>query len=587
MFRQEYILQKILLTIAVILILIYAGSFLSEKHGLSAYEAENFTIANSSESLGGSPYTWTYNTAALEEEFQDLPYITEFSHIWKHVMDCWNGFESSNNLQESSVEFSNSDWIENSYYDRLLHVNRDEVYHFSSVTDKCIATQKAPFYYWLLHFFSSLFDGVGMYYVAFFIHAITLFFSAFLIFTIGEKYMDSGWAGFAAAVFYGLCMGCFTNLLCATPYLLVSFFMLVSVYLVFSLLRDTSLNLLFAQVMAIAAVLGNLTDYSYTLFSFLLGLVLCITLLSYRRIKDMLNFILVWILSALITVLIYPASLLHLSSHFLSFKGSVGALFASGELIQVFLHNCRELNGQTFVETTLFVGLFLLVIAIFAAYFKKRTFDEIYEDWYERLITQDIADMLLLIVGICYFLTVCLINPAKPYFVISTLLPIVCLLFCYILYHLGMAILHTERNSGIFSISVICLICFFSLRTGTIDYIYTDNDANIDFALSYQKEYCIFLSSDSLAPEDHLLELNKYEHSMVLDVRNLSVLKNNRIFQSLNQVLVYLSNEDYVNGIMDLIAKYGNFELSKELYNYRDDKGTHIYVYQLQQLDVH
>ncbi|MBD5088884.1 MAG: glycosyltransferase family 39 protein [Clostridiales bacterium] len=587
MFKQEYILQKILLTIAMILILIYAGSFLSEKHGISAYEAENYTIANSSESLGDSPYTWTYHTIALEKKFQDLSYITEFSSIWSQVKNCWNTSDSAIESQTNATGFSNSDWIENSYYNSLLHVNREQTYQFSSVTDKCIATQKAPLYYWLLHFFSSLFDGVGMYQVTFFIHAIVLFFSAFLIFTIGEKYMDSGWAGFAAAIFYGLCMGCFTNLLCTTPYLLASFFMLVCIYLNFSLLRDNRLSLLYTQVMIVANILGNLTDYSYTLFTFLLGLTLCITLLCYHRLKDMLKFICVWISSSLITFFIYPAALLHLSSHFLSLKEKAGVLFASGELIHVFTHNCEELCEQTFSKTALFIGVFILVLIIFAAYFKKRTFNEVYEDWYERLITQDIADMLLIIIGFFYFLAICFINPANPYFVLSTILPILCLVFAYVLYHLGMAILHTEQNSGILGVSVVCLICLFSLKTGTIDYIYKDNAANLDFASTYNKEYCLFLTSDSMSAKDHLLELEKYDHSMVLDTKQLKSLKKNKTFQSLNQVLVYLSNEDYAKGITDVIANYGNFELSKGLYNYRDENGTHIYVYLLQQLGTH
>lgn len=584
MFKQEYILQKMLLTISMILILIYASSFLSQKQGISAYEAENLTIANSSESLGDSPYSWSYPTSSLEKEFHNLSYITEFRDICKQVKNSWLN-PNTMTSQPQSTNFSNTDWIENSYYNSLLHVDREQVYQFSSVTDKCIATQKAPFYYCLLHFFTSLFDGIGTYQITFFIHAIILFFSAFLIFTIGEKYMHSGWAGFIAAVFYGLCMGCFSSVLSTTPYLFASFFMLVCIYLNFSLLCDSNMSLLFAQVMIVANVLGNLTDYSYTLFSFLLGLIIFITLLCYCRIKDALKFISVSIISVLLTILIYPASLLHLSSHLLSFKEKAGPIFASGELAQIFAQNCKELGSQTFAETSLFIGIFLLVLIVFAAYFKKRTFNQIYEDWYQRLMSQDIADMLLIIIGFSYFFFICLINPAAPYFVLSTILPVFCLLFALVLYHLGTAILHTERNGGVLGLTVICFICFFSLKTNTLDCIHANNAVNLDFASAYQNEYCIFLASDSMSPKDHLLELEKYEHSMVLNEKELKSLKKNTTFQSLDHVLVYLSNENYVKDTIDVIAKYGNFEISKVLYNYRDANGTHIYVYMLQRLE--
>ena len=585
MFKREYILQKILLTISLIFILVYAGRLLPEKHGLSAYEAQNFTIANSSESLGDSPYLWTYPTVELEQEFHDLPYLAEFPHIWNHIEKAWGSPDSSTSSLTTSSNYTNTDWTENTYYDKLLHVDRNQVYQFGSVTDKCIATQKAPLYYWILHFFSSLFDGVGMYYVVFVIHAVILFFSAFLLFMIGEKYLHSGWAGFAAAVFYGLCMGCFTNLFCATPYLLATFFILVSVYLNLSLLAHTSLSLLFAQLTVVANILGNLTDYSYTLFSFLFGVIICITLLCYGRIADICKFIFTGILSAFITLLIYPAALLHLSSHILALKEHAGPLFASGGLITVFQNNCQEINSQTFTETALLTGVLLLVLIVFASYFKKRTFNEVYEDWYQRLVNRDIADMMFIIIGMVYFLSICLINPTEPYFVLSTLLPILCLMFCYFLYHLSVAILHTEQNGGLLCMIFVSFICIYSLNTNTIEYIYTDNAKNLEFASAYEKEYCLFLSSESMTTEDHLLELETYEHSLVSDAKGLDILKKNQTFQSLHQVLVYLSNEDYTAGIADTIAKYGNFELSKELYNYRDEKGTHIYVYLLQQLE--
>lgn len=585
MFKREYILQKVLLTISLIFILVYAGRLLPEKHGLSAYEAQNFTIANSSESLGDSPYLWPYPTAELEQEFRDLPYLAEFPHIWNHIEKVWGSPDSSAFSLTTSSNYTNTDWIENTYYDQLLHVDRNQVYQFGAVTDKCIATQKAPLYYWILHFFSSLFDGVGMYYVAFVIHAVILFYSAFLLFMIGEKYLHSGWAGFSATVFYGLCMGCFTNLFCATPYLLATFFILVCAYLNLSLLSHTSLSLLFAQFSVVANILGNLTDYSFTLFSFLFGGVICITLLCYGRIADMCKFIFTGILSALITLLIYPATLLHLSSHILVLKKHVGPLFSSGGLITVFQNNCQEINNQTFTETALLIGVLLLVLIVFASYFKKRTFNEVYEDWYQRLVNQDIADMLFIIIGMIYFLAICFINPAEPYFVLSTLLPILCLMFCYFLYHLSVAILHTEQNGGLLCMIFVSFICIYSLNTNTIRYIYTDNATNLEFASAYEKEYCLFLSSESMTVEDHLLELETYEHSLVSDAKHVGILKENETFQSLSQVLVYISNEDYTAGIADTIAEDGSFNLSKELYNYRDEKGTHIYVYLLQKLE--
>ena len=85
MFEKEYITQKILLFFSMILILTFAGRYLSVKNGISSYEGSTYAISNTSESLSESPYNnFAYNTEELEKNVADQPYFFSIYHIGKY-----------------------------------------------------------------------------------------------------------------------------------------------------------------------------------------------------------------------------------------------------------------------------------------------------------------------------------------------------------------------------------------------------------------------------------------------------------------------------------------------------------------------
>ena len=72
---------------------------------------------------------------------------------------------------------------------------------------------------------------------------------------------------------------------------------------------------------------------------------------------------------------------------------------------------------------------------------------------------------------------------------------------------------------------------------------------------------------------------------MVTTKEHLFSLKKNKAFLEQKQILLYLSNKDYVNSYMDKIAKFGKFEITNEITNYIDKSNHRVYIFQLSQLD--
>ena len=110
MFEKEYITQKILLFFSMILILTFAGRYLSVKNGISSYEGSTYAISNTSESLSESPYNnFAYNTEELEKNVADQPYFFSIYHIGKYIGEMHTDYKNSSILSNNNEDYTNSD----------------------------------------------------------------------------------------------------------------------------------------------------------------------------------------------------------------------------------------------------------------------------------------------------------------------------------------------------------------------------------------------------------------------------------------------------------------------------------------------
>ena len=587
MFEKEYLTQKFILFVSMLFILGFIGkNYLSEKNGISASEGLTYAISSTCESLADSPYGASYyNKQELEDNVSDIPMVFSLYHISLYLKDIIFAPEQSAILSNGeSVNYTNQDWIDNSYYENLLSVSRDKRFQYDMVRKNCITTQKAPLYYYVLHTVSSIFGSLSLTKLGFSINAVFLLFSAFLFLEICRNHLRASWAGLASAIFFSLSLGCCSGTICATPYLMVIFFLLFSTYLHLTALKSREISLLTLEILTAVHVFGNLTDYSYTFCSLALCICFCIFMLLIGNGREIWKYLLANVISLLITFVLYPASLLHLTT---IFSNGIRKLMHNFDF-DVFHQNCMSnisvLNTQLFFRTSLLVGALLFVLLLLAIILKKETFQSHYEDFAKRFEDGEIGDFFIPAFGMLYFGFVTFLYGADDYFILITLLPFVSIMFCYLGYRLSNAAMHSEFNSGIFGVAIVCLLCFITCTTSTPEYTYADELAKTQFAETYQDQYCIFLSSEELHAADHILELKNYKHSIVTTKEQLKALKKNKEFLEQKQILVYLSIEDYTSAEMDKIAKYGKFHLTEELTSYLDENSNRIYVYQLRKI---
>lgn len=582
MFEKEFITQKIVLFIALIFILCFSyNKYLSEKNGISSEEGAIYAISNTSESLVDSPYNSSkYNKELMQKNIANQPFFISLPSIFTYINEIAKQPEDNSILLTSS-DYNNKTWIERSYYTNLLSVTKDNRFQYDRVLENCILCQRAPLYYNLLHTVSSIFGSFHLYRLGFSINTLFLFFTAFCILTMGKKYFHSSFTGLASALMYSLSLGCFSSMVCATPYVMVSFFLILTIRIHLSILRKNTTPMYLYEAITLVNVIGNLTDYSYILFSSLLCFCFVITLVLLRRPKEILCYVTFQLASLLVTVLIYPASILHTCTIAIQAFHQFRYHFQMGEFCQNCMDNLNIINSQLFMHTGILLFFVLLLLLIFAIFLKRGSFFSHLSQFFERMSTGDVADLLIPVITFLYFLGITYFSLNDNYFILTTLLPFLALWTSYVTYRLCNAAIHSEFNSGILGIAVTCTLCFITITTSTPKYLYADTIDKTSFATSHSQEYCIFLSSNTLKASDHILELEKYDHSLVLSRKHIKSLKKDKTFLSQDSVLVYLSTDDYVNSVIDKIAKFGKFEIVQQLTDYTDESFHHVYIYQL------
>lgn len=582
MFEKEFITHKIILFVALIFILCFSSNkYLSEKNGISSEEGAIYAISNTSESLADSPYDSSrYEISKLEKDVINQPLFISLPAMVSCLDEIAKQPED-NSILTTTSDYHNQTWVERSYYTNLLTVTKDNQFQYDKVVKNCVLTQRTPLYYELLHTISSIFGSFHLYRLGFFINIVFLFSTAFCLLTMGKKYFHASFAGLGAALMYTLSLGCFSSMMCATPYIMVSFFLVLTVRIHLSVLRKTTPSIYLYQAIALVNIFGNLTDYSYVLFTLLLILCFIVALALLGRPKEIFYYIGFQLASLLVTVLIYPAAILHIGTIAIE---STQQFFYDFQWT-VFRASCMEnlniLSNQLFMHTGILLFFVLLILLIFAIFLKQGTFVSHLSHFFERMSTGDVADLFIPAILFLYFVGITFFDFDTSYFILTTLLPFLALVVSYVTYRLCNAAIHSEFSSGMLGLTVTCILCMITITTSTPKYLYADTIDRTSFAAAHSKEYCIFLSSDTLKAAEHILELEKYEHSLFLSRDCLKSLKKDETFLSQDSVIVYLSTNDYVDSVIDKIAKFGKFEIVQPLHDYADENFNHVYIYQL------
>ncbi|MBQ5559672.1 MAG: hypothetical protein IIT46_07830 [Lachnospiraceae bacterium] len=582
MLEREFTGHKIVLILIFVILFGFTFKYyLPQKSNFSSTEGGTLAIANSNSDITSNPYNiCVYNPEEISPQLGGGTFIEAFGNIFSSLHKI-SADAVSNSVLLSETDYQNVDWVSSEYYNSLHYVAEGNQFNYKSVVNNAILSKKPPIYYILLHIVYSTFQSVDIYRLGFFINAFFLFFSALIIHKLGKNYLRSSWVGLAGAITYILSMGCFSATLCITPYIIVGFLALCTLNLHLLALDKEKVPIYALILLFFVNIIGNLTDYSYLLFSIILSLCVTLWFLFLDNMKRFSLMLLETILSLFFTTILYPSFLLHIGTGQILSWHHFMAKTSMKQLSTDLLTNTNILLEQLFSKTFYIIGVCLFLLFICSLFFKKGTFAHHWNNFKERAYHGNFADLLLPALVLLYIGTLTFFYGSDNYFILTTSLPFISLFLSYLSYRFCHALIHSEFNSGLITTGFLLLISTVSIVISEPHLEFDQNECEITYASETETDNCIFLTSDTLSSKDHISEIASFDQSIVISSAKINIFKKELSLKNLPSVIVFLSNDDFVNGTIDKLTNLGNFLVAEQLTNKVDENGNSIYVYEL------
>lgn len=580
MFTKEYQNQRLLTVLLMIIFIVISFQLLQNKSYFSYDELDTYTIANTSSDISSSPYGDTaFNQRILEQDILEAPYFYALASIYQYSAEiALDGLEASDIVKNpNTYKTATPSWRTQEYYKELLQPTKENSFHYSDVKSNCMLKGKTPLYYNIIHFFSSIIPSCSFKYIGFWSNAFFFFLGGLLLFHLSFRYFHSGWIGIAAALLFCFSIGGFSIILNTQPTMMILFFMISSLYLHLTFISKKEITSGYCQLFILNTILGLLTDYSFLLFSIGIAILYLITQICYRQWKYCFYYLLAFLTSTCISFFLYPISLLHLTTGWKLMMRDI-TVDSYFDNLQMMANSVKD---SLLAKNSVIIGLIIFVLICTTILFRKTKLRKHIEEFQIRIYLKEYEDVFfgLLLTVYSFIIAFEKIDfQANTYFF---LLPFYSLGICYVCYRLCHAVTKSTFNSGLILCMLCLLFCFIGYTSNTPDTLAISYDEELSFANANSGHYCIFVDSPNYSAGSHSLELAEYKHSLIVTEDNLKYIKKDKELKTQDSILVYVSNEHVVSGVLENIQKKGKFPYAKEVKAFSDGNAYLSHVYHL------
>lgn len=240
------------------------------------------------------------------------------------------------------------------FWNDVVTVKWSDLFNFGTVWANQAADVHPPLYYALLHVLCGLNGEKFSMIPAILLNTVFFIGVQFLLYLIVCNITKRREYGLCAIVFYGFSIGAVSTALCFRMYMMLTFFILASVYFNVKIIDVERRVVLFVLLM-FTHVIGFLTQYYYIIYAFFAGIPVLIFLGTYRRYRDVGLYVGLALLSIIISFAIFPDFTHHIFGN--NYRGveafsnfgstSFGKRFR--ELLSIFFH-CSGLRYVVFAS---------------------------------------------------------------------------------------------------------------------------------------------------------------------------------------------------------------------------------------------
>ena len=556
-------LEKIFLAITIIIISIVMFYWISQKEGF--HEDEIFSYGSSNYSLDNVFQRYGEKDEINQIIFDKILVGNVVDNIKFYLTNPNQFMEEYNNLvkQEKPI------WKTKQEAQEYLTIGKADILNYFSVYYNQSRDVHPPLFYFAVHIVSSIFFGMFSKYIIFLINLIFLILSFIMLRKI-LKLLDKQYLSIPLVILYGLSIGAISTVIFLRMYQMLVFFILLSLYLHIKIIKNKfDIDKKTRNILIATTILGFLTQYYYCIFAFFEFLVLIIMLLKSKKYDILRKYIKYHIISAIIGIAIFPASIYHI---FFSYRG-IGAGEKSGlENIGIYL---KELCYAFSINEILVLGFILILICITIIFVIRKK---------EKLSsTKKNILAILIIPTILSFFVICLISPQMKddtiIRYISIIIPLVSIIIILILDKITNIFIKNKKNiSFIVILILVGILSIYGLITSEPRYLYKGYNQILNVAKENKDLHYMYVCDNNFTYLSELPEFLVYDKTMIINnnLDNLEQLKDDGELNRQESIIINIKKWLDYDKILKDVMEYTEFNNYEILYE-SDEQESIIY----------
>lgn len=563
-------INSILFVIALIIIVVTMFIFIKQKEGwhedeIFSYGSSNYKYDNMFQRHGDKSSV----NAVIYEKIIDKNPMKTISNAYYYLTHK----EEFNKINEEKIKQEQPVWKTPQDALEYLSVSSDEILDYWPIYYNQSVDVHPPLFYMLVHLASSFYLNHFSKYIIFMINIVFLVGSCFIIRKIlklfNKEYLSAG-----IILLYGLSMGGISIVMFQRMYMMLTFFVLMYLYLILKIEKNQFvMDKKTKRVLILTTILGFLTQYYFCIYAVILSIVCIIAMIKRKKMKELKNYIACHIKSAIIGIILFPASIYHI---FFSYRGMAGGVVETSYIERVLEYIQKIFYAYSLPEIVGYIVIGTLIVIGVMKFVKTKKKDII------CIITIPTVIYVLVITKIAPYVNIRYIAPILPIIAIGVVLAIENSIK-WILQEIKQqksqyGKLYEFCNRYLVNTILIVLIIVIS--------IYGFTHSEPEFLASYYKDRMkvaeenkdlklVYIAGAEFVYLQDIEEFLKYDGSLILTAPEIEVLKDDEVIQQEKEYILNIKSWIWESDeILQQILEYTNatrYELLEE------DIGSKVY----------
>lgn len=449
----------------------------------------------------------------------------------------------------NNEDFYNT-WHENEYYKDYLSISKKEATDFSPVYENQKNDVHPPFYYLLLRIASSFTMDSFSKWTGIILNIFIFVLTSIFVYLIANRLFKNKIYAVFMVLVNGFTLASIDTTVFIRMYALNALNLLIVSYLHIKNYDEKLLKIKDLVIMSIAIIIGSLTHYYYLVFLFMLFVIYMIKFIKEKNITNMIRYLSMMVVSAIISLAIFPYSFVHM---FMGYRGTgaISNLSNTEQMWSSFRQYLEILNNNGFNGVLKFVVIVAILLILYKI-LKNR----------KLIITFENKEFwLMCIPTIIYFTIVAFVSPYQE---LRYIMPVCPLLVISVFYLLKVLFEKTfSRKHTYFILSIIFIVMLLLPKVININfyYLYKDKKEIVTKMEENHNTPCLYIfNTNQNRFLDDLYLFTILDKSYIMDVTKFNEDTVSEIFTDINLgngVIVIINegieHETYLNKLSETL----------------------------------